>query len=122
MRALIISVALLIAVVIFVFSSSAWLSGFFSKLLALSDSLPEINAPDISETAVRLSDTWKNGKAAVLLFFDKEKTDNIDSSLDRLINAVKITDEKEFTAAVNELRFEIRRMKEMLQIKFENIF
>lgn len=116
MRALIISSVLLAVVVIFVFSSSAWLSGFFSKLLTQADGL------DYSkEDAQSVSDAWKNGKFAVLLFFDKQETDNIDASLDKLINSAE-KDEKEYTAAANELRYEIRRMKDMLDMRFENIF
>ena len=122
MRALIICAVLFAVVVIFVFSSSGWLSGFFSKLLSLSDNLPEITADDVSNVVNEVSKAWKEGKAAVLLFFDKEETDNIDGSINKLIGAVKNMDEKEYTAAVNELRFEIRRMMEMLQIKFENVF
>ncbi len=122
MRALIICAVLFAVVVIFVFSSSGWLSGFFSKLLSLSDNLPEITADDVSNVVNEVSKAWKEGKAAVLLFFDKEETDNIDGSINKLIGAVKNMDEKEYTAAVNELRFEIRRMMEMLRIKFENVF
>lgn len=122
MRALIICAVLFAVVVIFVFSSSGWLSGFFSKLLSLSDNLPEITADDVSNVVNEVSRAWKEGKAAVLLFFDKEETDNIDGSINKLIGAVKNMDEKEYTAAVNELRFEIRRMMEMLRIKFENVF
>ena len=122
MRALIICAVLFAVVVIFVFSSSGWLSGFFSKLLSLSDNLPEITADDVSNVVNEVSKAWKEGKAAVLLFFDKEETDNIDGSINKLIGAVTNMDEKEYTAAVNELRFEIRRMMEMLRIKFENVF
>ena len=122
MRALIISAVLLAVVMIFVFSSSAWLSGFFSKLLDTVNDLPDVNSPYTSDKSAHAAEKWKTGKFAVLLFFDKEETDNIDSSLDRLLNAEKNKDEKEYTAAADELRFEIKRMKDMLDIRFENIF
>lgn len=112
MRALIISAVLLAVVLIFVFSSSAWLSGFFSKLF-------EMTGSDGPDSAVRISNAWKKGKITVLLFFDKEETDDIDKSLDKMISAA---DEKEYTAALNELRYEIKRMKDMLDIRLENIF
>ena len=121
MRALIISAVLLAVVVIFVFSSSAWLSGFFSKLLDTANGL-DFNSPESSDKTDKAEKKWKTGKFAVLLFFDKEETDNIDSSLDRLLNAEKNNDEKEYTAAAEELRFEIKRMKDMLDIRFVNIF
>lgn len=119
MRALIISAVLLAVVVIFVFSSSAWLSGFFSKLFEFADGLTDNISTDDAENIVRI---WKKGKFTVLLFFDKEETDNIDSSLDKLTAACKNGDQKEYTAASNELRYEIKRMKDMLDIRFENIF
>ncbi|MBR6922538.1 MAG: DUF4363 family protein, partial [Clostridia bacterium] len=109
-------------VVIFVFSSSAWLSGFFSRLLYEAEGLADIDSPDVSVLAGKTADEWKKGKFAVLLFFDKEETDNIDASLDKLINAAKNKDEKEYTAAKIQLRYEIKRMKDMLDIRFENIF
>ncbi len=122
MRALIISAALFAVVVIFVFSSSAWLSGFFSRLLYEAEGLADIDSPDVSVLADKTADEWKKGKFAVLLFFDKEETDNIDASLDKLINSAKNKDEKEYTAAKIQLRYEIKRMKDMLDIRFENIF
>ena len=122
MRALIISAVLFAVVVIFVFSSSAWLSGFFSRLLYEAEGLADIDSPDASVKADITADEWKKGKFAVLLFFDKEETDNIDASLDKLINAAKNKDEKEYTAAKIQLRYEIKRMKDMLDIRFENIF
>ena len=122
MRALIISAALFAVVVIFVFSSSAWLSGFFSRLLYEAEGLADIDSPDSSVKADKTADEWKKGKFAALLFFDKEETDNIDASLDKLINAAKNKDEKEYTAAKIQLRYEIKRMKDMFDIKFENIF
>ena len=122
MRALIISAALFAVVVIFVFSSSAWLSGFFSRLLYEAEGLADIDSPDASVKADKTADEWKKGKFAVLLFFDKEETDNIDASIDKLINAAKNKDEKEYTAAKIQLRYEIKRMKDMLDIRFENIF
>ena len=122
MRALIISSVLLAVVVIFVFSSSAWLSGFFSRLLYMANDLPDINSPHTAKKSAKTANEWKNGKFAVLLFFDKEETDNIDASLNRLLYAEENSDEKEYTAAVEELRFEIKRMKDMLDIRFENIF
>ncbi len=122
MRALIISAVLFAVVVIFVFSSSAWLSGFFSRLLYEAEGLADIDSPDVSVLADKTADEWKKGKFAVLLFFDKEETDNIDSSLDKLTNAAKNKDEKEYTAAKIQLRYEIKRMKDMLDIRFENIF
>ncbi len=122
MRALIISAVLFAVVVIFVFSSSAWLSGFFSRLLYEAEGLADIDSPDVSVLADKTADEWKKGKFAVLLFFDKEETDNIDASLDKLINAAKNKDEKEYTAAKIQLRYEIKRMKDMLDIRFENIF
>ena len=122
MRALIISAVLFAVVVIFVFSSSAWLSGFFSRLLYEAEGLADIDSPDASAKADKTADEWKKGKFAVLLFFDKEETDNIDASLDKLINAAKNKDEKEYTAAKIQLRYEIKRMKDMLDIRFENIF
>lgn len=122
MRALIISAALFAVVVIFVFSSSAWLSGFFSRLLYEAEGLPDIDSPDLYERSNKTADEWKTGKFAVLLFFDKEETDNIDASLDKLTNAAKNKDEKEYTAAKIQLRYEIKRMKDMLDIRFENIF
>ncbi|MBQ7700335.1 MAG: DUF4363 family protein [Clostridia bacterium] len=119
MRALIISAVLLAAVVIFVFSSSAWLSGFFSKLYGLADELTGTVSKDAANNVYQ---AWKNGKFTVLLFFDKEETDNIDASLEKLVNAANDKNEKEYTAATNELRYEIKRMKDMLDIRFENVF
>ena len=118
MRALIISSVLLAAVLIFVFSSSAWLSGFFSQLF---DTASELTDKDPA-AAENIASKWRAGKFAVLLFFDKEETDNIDSSLYKLLCAADTGDEKEYTAAANELRFEIKRMYDMLDMRFENIF
>lgn len=122
MRALIISSVLLAVAVIFVFSSSAWLSGFFSRLSDAANALPDIDSPDLPVKSKQAAEMWKNGKFTVLLFFDKEETDNIDSSFDRLAGAGKNKDEKEYTAAKQQLRYEIKRMKDMLDIRFENIF
>lgn len=122
MRALIISAVLFTVVVIFVFSSSAWLSGFFSKLLVYAEDLPEINSPDSSKKINETLKCWNNGKGAVLLFFHKEKIDKIDGSLNKLAVSYKEDDEKEYNAAKNELLYEIGCVIEMIEIKHENIF
>ena len=118
MRALVISAVLLAAVMIFVFSSSAWLSGFFSRLYNTANDLPDTaeNA-DVSE----LYDLWYGKKTFVLLVCDKEEIDYTERALERLKKACSDLDEKEYSAAKSELLYEIIRMKTMLTPNLKNV-
>ena len=121
MRALIISAALLAAVVTVVFSSAGWLSGFFSELLDRTDGLPEDLSAECAGMADALSDKWYGGRLAAVFFFDKAEVDNVDRALNDLASACASGDEKEYTAAKKTLRYEIKRLYDMTLCKPENV-
>ena len=122
MRASVISAVLLLAVLIIVFSSAGWLSGFFQTLFDLSNELPE-NITDADEK--RITDViaaWSHGKFAVLLFFDKAEIDSIDKAVNDLKNAYSERDNEKYKAAKDDLIYEIKQVSDMIKIKPENIF
>lgn len=109
MRALAVSVILLCVILIYVFSSTAYLSGFFSELLELcSDMPPALDGAEEALSVIRAE--WERGKPTVLMLADRSEADGIDAALERLVGAVDSRDEKEYTAAVSGLRYEIVQM------------
>ena len=122
MRALVISAILLSVMIIYVFSSSAWLSGFFSKLLAAVDSLPaslyDVSGDDIK----RVCRLWGSGSSAVIMMTDRSAADLIDDAFARLSEAYASNDEKEYTAALTGLRYEILQMIRLIRVSAENVF
>ena len=122
MRASVISAVLLLAVLIIVFSSAGWLSGFFQTLFDLSNELPE-NITDADEKRITdVADAWSRGKFAVLLFFDKAEIDSIDKAVNDLIRAYSGRDNEKYKAARDDLIYEIKQVSYMIKIKPENIF
>ena len=120
MRALAVSVILLCVILLYVFSSTAYLSGFFSELLGLCSSLPD--TLDGAEDALSVfREKWERGKPAVIMLADRSEADGIDAALERLIGAVDSGDEKEYTAAVSGLRYEIIQMTEFITPGLENV-
>lgn len=120
MRASVISAVLFAAVLIFVFSSTGWLSGFFKSLLDLCEDLPDTPASDGGKTEL-LSQKWKSGKTAVLLFYDKSRIDALDKAVSELQSACEREDEKEYAAARAAVIYEIRQVTDMIRISPENI-
>lgn len=120
MRALLISAALLAAVLIYVFSSTVYLSGFFSELLESSFALPD--SPGSAEDAVKeLYGKWAAAKPAVIMLTDRSEADGIDAAFQRLIGAAEAEDEKEYTAAVAGLRYEIEQMLQFIAPSAGNV-
>lgn len=122
MRASVISAVLLIAVLIIVFSSAGWLSGFFQTLFDLSNKLPENITDTDDERISDVTDTWARGKFAVLLFFDKAEIDSIDKAVNDLNRAYTEQNNEKYKAAKDDLIYEIKQVSDMIKIKAENIF
>lgn len=122
MRASVISAVLLIAVLIIVFSSAGWLSGFFQTLFDLSNKLPENITDTDDERISDVTDTWARGKFAVLLFFDKAEIDSIDKAVNDLNRAYTAQNNEKYKAARGDLIYEIKQVSDMIKIKAENIF
>ena len=120
MRALYLSAALLAAGVVYVFSSTAYLSGFFSELLTYTDRMPNDPA-EAAEALDGLRDKWKRGKPAVIMLVDRGEADGIDTALQRLLGAVESGDGKEYTAAVAGLRYEIEQIMSFIRPSAENV-
>ncbi len=118
MRASVISAVIFSAVLIFVFSSTGWLSGFFKTLLDMCESLPE--KPPSEETVI-IAEKWKNGKTAVLLFFDKAEIDALDKAVYELYSANERGGEEAYAKAKTALIYEIKQVCDMIMIKPENI-
>ena len=122
MRASVISAVLFAAVLIFVFSSTGWLSGFFHSLLNLCIDLPEeLPAADGGEIE-RIAQKWSAAKPAILLFYDKAEIDALDKAVYELQFACERKDEKEYAAARAAVIYEIRQVCDMIEIRAENIF
>ncbi len=117
MRALVISAVLLLTVMIFVFSSTGWLSGFFERLCDKVAALPDTPGGNVDE----LYDMWYGSKPVVLLICDKQEIDYTERALEKLKKASSDNDEREYAAARSELLYEISRMKTMLAPELRNV-
>ena len=122
MRASVISAVLFAAVLIFVFSSTGWLSGFFHSLLNLCSDLPDTPTEQSGEITDMIVRKWKSAKPAVLLFYDKSEIDALDKAVYELQSAYERKDEKEYAAAAAAVLYEIQQVCDMIEIRAENIF
>ena len=121
MRSLAVAAVLLCVIAIYVFSSTVYLSGFFHGFLTEIDSLPE--SPDgCEDEAGRVFLEWERGRAAVIILTDRTEADRIADAVQRLIASASSGDEKEYTAAVKQLRYETEQMIRYISPSFYNVF